>query len=240
MKIGYTFYPCNKKLEKKDDDPIRVCIFLHGLGSSKKSFKQPTQMARLTPVFHVLIPDLIGSGESVCPLTAESYTMENQAQAIWSLVQWLFPNPLRLLSFEFAVVGASLGFLVALQMAQTNSEVKWLVSLDGTLQLSARATSRQVVKENKSETNSREFALYHTCKDAIEKVDTKWPQSILLTLTKDEEEGKILFLMPPHTKVPSWLPLSNVVHVPKSKHSLHMDNPKVLYCILEKFLMRTC
>jgi len=81
-------------------------LLIHGLGSSGDdwAFQQPNFAAH----FHLILPDLRGSGRSDKPRGA--YSIQQFADDLWSLLD-------KLHIAEISIVGFSLGGAVALQMA---------------------------------------------------------------------------------------------------------------------------
>ena len=238
MSLSYTF------LSSATQEDDCACILLHGFGGSKKSFRPKSELKILTKHCAVLIPDMIGAGASPYPLQEDTYTVENQAKEMNGLLHSCFPQE----NIKFAVVGVSFGFLVALQMAATNSRVKWLISIDGTFELSPSAVSRGILAEGDKRKNSREFARFHTCVDFVSKIDQKWPQQTLQRLVGDKARAKdvkiddnlqVLFLLSSTKEPPSWLSdLGSVVSIRKSRHSLHLENPVAVYGSLLLFLLK--
>jgi pimeloyl-ACP methyl ester carboxylesterase len=95
-------------------------LLIHGLGSSGADWA--FQLPALEPGFHVIVPDLPGSGHSDPP--ADRYTIEGFAHALWALLDELaLPNA--------SIVGFSLGGAVALEMAlQRPESVRRLVLIN--------------------------------------------------------------------------------------------------------------
>ena len=105
-------------LEGGHGDPL---ILLHGFGADKDNF---TRVAKfLTPHYHVIIPDLLGFGESSHPNDAD-YTAKPQAERIRALVKSLGLQAVHL-------GGNSMGGQIALAYAAAHpSEVESLWLLD--------------------------------------------------------------------------------------------------------------
>jgi 3-oxoadipate enol-lactonase len=101
-------YFCDEKhsvhyLERGRGEPL---VLIHGLGCSGADWA--FQVALLEKRFHVIIPDLPGSGHSAPP--ADEYTIGGFAATLWKLLDHLKvskPN----------IIGFSLGGAVALEMA---------------------------------------------------------------------------------------------------------------------------
>ena len=105
-------------LEGGHGDPL---VLLHGFGADKDNF---TRVAKfLTPHYHVIIPDLLGFGESSHPANAE-YTARPQAERIRALIQSLGLKSVHL-------GGNSMGGQIALAYAAAHpAEVDSLWLLD--------------------------------------------------------------------------------------------------------------
>jgi len=108
-------------LEGGEGDPL---ILLHGFGADKDNF---TRTARwLTPHYHVIIPDLIGFGESAHPANID-YSAHAQAQRLQVLAQ-----SLGLAKFDLG--GNSMGGQIALIWAAQHPEAVrslWLLDPAG-------------------------------------------------------------------------------------------------------------
>ncbi|MBV8633770.1 MAG: alpha/beta hydrolase [Burkholderiaceae bacterium] len=108
-------------LEGGEGDPL---ILLHGFGADKDHF---TRVARwLTPHYRVIIPDLIGFGESDHPADID-YTAHAQAQRLQLLAQSLKLN-------KFDLGGSSMGGQIAMAWAVQHPDAVrslWLIDSAG-------------------------------------------------------------------------------------------------------------
>ena len=90
-------------LERGTGEPV---LLIHGLGSSGADWA--FQMPALEKQFHVIAPDLPGSGHSSARGTV--YSIKSFAESLWSLLDGLEKT-------QINIVGFSLGGAVALEMA---------------------------------------------------------------------------------------------------------------------------
>ena len=108
-------------LEGGRGDPL---LLLHGFGADKDNF---TRVARfLTPHYRVIVPDLIGFGESAHPANAD-YAPSAQAERVRALVQALGITTVH-------IGGSSMGGQIAMTYAASHpTEVKslWLIDPAG-------------------------------------------------------------------------------------------------------------
>lgn len=111
-------------LEGGHGDPL---VLLHGFGGNKDHFVRVAKF--LTPHYHVIIPDLLGFGESSRPLKVDlsvkvDYSAQSQAERVRALVKYLGLKSVHL-------GGNSMGGQIALAYAAAHpAEVESLWLLD--------------------------------------------------------------------------------------------------------------
>ncbi len=100
-------------------------LFIHGLGCSKDSFSHAFMKGYFSDKYTLLASDLLGHGDSSRPEDL-SYTLEEQCNFIYKLIQKLDPKCLN-------IIAHSMGSVVAMLLMEKLNNVRSFFCLEGNL-----------------------------------------------------------------------------------------------------------
>jgi pimeloyl-ACP methyl ester carboxylesterase len=129
IKFSYTY--------RQNSKPLTL-VLIHGLGGSKEYLQIILNIAELL-AFNVLIPDLVGFGETPAPKSF-TYTMQEQADSVRTLIDELN------ITGDIAIIAHSMGGPVGIMLAETlGDRAKAVVYAEGNIDFDDCFSSNLVI-----------------------------------------------------------------------------------------------
>ncbi len=236
----------------------KLILFLHGLGCAKESFNDIFQFSQFDE-FSILIPDLIGFGDSSKPRNF-SYNMEEQAEICKLLLDKINPTRIHIVAHS---MGGAIGILLSEKILDklisfTNIEGN-LISEDcgllskKTINVNFKEFNKKIFDQFKAKIaklddnglhllsewikSSDPFGFYHSAKSLVKLSDS----GELLRKFTELKSNKIYVYGNKNSTMKILGKLKNIekISISKSGHFVMNDNPQEFYNTLSRLLEQT-
>ena len=240
----------------KNDTELTI-LFIHGLGTSKDWFLEQYEPYTLS-TYSWIVPDLLGHGHSSVAEELSAYTMDNQANYLFSLLTEENVDNL-------VIMGHSMGGPIAISLiekiikqAESPIKIKGLLYMEGNLDENDTTFSSKVAEksvEEFSEEYEQYIQLYPSDFQVILRKNGAFPiwascvglvdvskETVLLPRLKKVLTFPVFFIFGENNKglysSETLVRKANlpVDYIPDAGHGLHEENPKDFWRIIKHLI----